>query len=78
MRRFRIPTQRPWPIALRVLVAMIAGYALTSVLTTVLALMLTSFGMNKAEAVLAVTIVSFLVYAPIAMGIFYLTASRGS
>ena len=68
-----------WPVPLRVLVGIFAGYGLTSLLSIALALLLTSFGANKAEAVLAVSIASFPLYAVVAMAVFHACApTRGA
>ena len=60
-----------WSAASRALAAIFGGYILTSLLSIALALLLTAFGMNKAEAVLATTMASFLMYAAIVMAVFH-------
>jgi len=64
-------TARPLSIASRILAAVVGGYILTAFLSIALALLLAMFGMNKAEAVLAVTIASFFVYAATVMAVFH-------
>ena len=59
-----------WSVTSRTLAAIVGGYALTSLITVALSLALPWLGMNQAEAVLASTIVSFLIYAAIIMGVF--------
>jgi hypothetical protein len=64
-------------VASRILAAFVGGYALTSLLSIAFALLLALFGMNKAEAVLATTIASFLIYAVIVMAVIHArTAAR--
>ena len=66
-------TARPsrWSIVSRILAAAVGGYILTALLSIALALLLAMLGMNKAEAVLGVTIASFLVYASIVMAVIH-------
>lgn len=64
-------------VAARIIAAISGGYVLTSLLSIALALALTVFGVNKAEAVLAITMASFLIYAVIVMAVFHArTATR--
>jgi hypothetical protein len=71
------PAQYRWSLVSRVTAAIAGGYVLTSLLAIALALLLTVFGMNKAEAVLAITMASFLMYALIVMAVFHAaTATR--
>ncbi len=66
-----------WSVISRILAAAVGGYILTALLSIAFALLLAMFGMNKAEAVLAVTIASFFVYAATVMAVFYArTAAR--
>jgi len=55
----------------RVVAAFGGGYVLVSVLTVAASLVLAMMGVNKAEAVLATTIASFLIYALIIMAVFH-------
>ena len=67
----------PWPMVSRVSAAIFGGYVLAAVISIALALLLTMVGMNRAEAVLAVTMASFFIYAAIIMAVFYArTATR--
>jgi hypothetical protein len=69
--------QQRLSIASRLSAAVFGGYTLTSLLSIAIALLLTIFGMNKSEAILAVTMVSFVMYAFIVMAVFHTrTATR--
>jgi hypothetical protein len=59
------------PIISRVLAAITGGYAVTSLLTLALTLMLAALGVNQAQALLAATTGSFLVWAAIIMAVFH-------
>lgn len=65
------PARGRWSVTFRVLAAIVGGYALASLITVVLSLMLPWIGVGQAEAVLATTIVSFLIYAAIIMAVFH-------
>lgn len=66
-----------WSVASRVLAAVVGGYIVTSLMTLALTLALTWIGTSQAEALMASTIASFLVYAAIVMAAFHVrTASR--
>lgn len=71
--RFRLDdaARGRWSAAFRVVAAVVGGYTLTSLVTLTLSLALPWLGVNRAEAVLAATIVSFLVYVAIIMGVFH-------
>lgn len=56
-----------WMVASRVLAAVVVGYALTSSATVLLALL---WPLPKAEAVLAASMLSFLLYAGVIVWIF--------
>jgi len=56
-----------WRVASRVLAAVVGGYALTSVVTVLLALL---WPLPKAEAVLASSMLSFALYAGVLVWIF--------
>ena len=60
-----------WSIASRALAAIVGGYALTSLAILALSLTLPWFGMSRAEAVLASTLASFLIYTAIIMAVFH-------
>ena len=55
----------------RVLAAIIGGYLLTSLITLALSLGLPLVGVSRAEAVMASTIISFLIYAAIILAVFH-------
>ncbi|TBU99821.1 DUF3649 domain-containing protein [Stutzerimonas kirkiae] len=56
-----------WRVASRVLAAVLGGYALTSVVTVLLALI---WPTQQAHAVLAATLLSFAVYACVVIWVF--------
>jgi hypothetical protein len=63
--------RRRWSIAARVFAATFGGYAVTSLLTLTVPLVLGMFGVSQAQALLAVTTASFPVYAVIVMAVFH-------
>lgn len=63
--------RRPLSIISRILAATFGGYAVTSLLTVALPLMLGALGINQAQALLAATTGSFLVWAAIIMAVFH-------
>lgn len=60
-----------WSVASRALAAIAGGYALTSLIVLLLSLALPWVGVSQAEAVLASTILSFLIYTAIIMAVFH-------
>lgn len=70
VRRFAVPEHR-LSVAARILAAVAGGYALTSLITLALSHLLPRAGVLQAEAVLASTMVSFLIYAVIVMAVFH-------
>ncbi len=56
-----------WMVASRTLAAVVVGYALTSAVSILLALLLP---VSKAEAVLASTMLSFAIYAAVVIWVF--------
>ena len=60
-----------WSVASRALAAIVGGYVLTSLIVLVLSLALPWIGVSQAEAVLASTIGSFLVWVAIIMAVFH-------
>ncbi len=72
MRRRAMPSaRRRWTVASRVLAAAIGGYALTSLLTADLALLLPRVaGTLPAEGVLAATLWSFALYTAVVLWVF--------
>lgn len=72
-----LSAQYRWSVLSRTLAAIGGGYVLASLLSVALSLLLSLGGMNKAEAVLAMTMISFLIYAAIIMAVFHAsTATR--
>ena len=65
-----------WSVASRVLAAAGGGYALTALTTLALSLALTWVGAGRAEAVLASTMASFLLYAAIVMAVFHARTAK--
>lgn len=51
--------------------AVIGGYVLTSLITLAVPLLLDVIGMSRPQALLAVTMASFLLYAAVIMGVFH-------
>ena len=68
--------QDRWCVASRVIAAVLGGYVLTSLVSIAGALLLSIAGVNKAEAVLAMTMGSFLIYAAIVMAVFHARSAR--
>lgn len=64
-----------WPLLSRILAAVVGGYALTSALTVLAALALPVLGVSAVEALHAVTMTSFLLYAAIIMAIFHASSA---
>jgi len=60
-----------WSVISRVIAAVFGGYVLTSLLSITLSLLLSLVGVNKAEAVLAMSMASFLMFAFIVMAVFH-------
>jgi hypothetical protein len=58
-------------VASRVLAAAGGGYALTSLLTLAVPLLLAAAGIDRAQALLATTMGSFVAYAVIVMAVFH-------
>lgn len=66
-----------WAVASRVLAASAGGYALTSLLTIAVSLLLPLAGVDLAAALLGTTMASFLVWVAIVMAVFHArSASR--
>src|SRR5262245_3082485 len=59
-----------WSLVSRVTAAAVGGYALTSLSTIALSLLLPELGVGRAEALTASIIASFLFYAAIIMAVF--------
>lgn len=72
MIRLRNPTPRPrLAVASRTIAGTLGAYGLTSLITVALSLLLAQAGMARTEAVIAATLVSFAVFALIAMAVFH-------
>jgi hypothetical protein len=63
--------RRRWSVASRAGAAVVGGYALTSLVTLALSLLLPAMGMARPEALLAATVASFPVYAAVIMAVFH-------
>jgi len=59
-----------WSVASRAIAAIVGGYMLTSFVSIAVSLLLAEMGVNKAEAVLAMSMASFLIYAVVIMAVF--------
>jgi Protein of unknown function (DUF3649) len=68
--RFVNESTRYWSVVSRVAAAGLGGYALTSLSTIALSLLLAELGVGRAEAVVASIIASFPYYAVIIMAVF--------
>ncbi len=55
----------------RVVAGTLGAYALTSLVTVALSLLLAAAGMNRVEAVIAATLASFAIFATVAMAVFH-------
>ncbi len=65
-----------WGVASRVIAAIFGGYLLASLVSIAGVLLLSIAGMNKAEAVLAMTMGSFPLFAGIVMAVFHARSAR--
>jgi hypothetical protein len=64
-------------VASRIVAAVGGGYALTSLLTIAVSVLLPLAGINQAQSVFAMTSASFVVYAVVIMAVFHArTATR--
>lgn len=76
MIRLRNATPRPrLAVASRTLAGTLGAYALTSLITVALSLLLARAGMARTEAVIAATLASFAVFAAIAIAVFHATSA---
>ena len=66
-------TRYRWMVASRVFIAAIGGYALTSAATIFLAMV---WPLPKAQAVMAATMVSFVLYAVVVIWVFSVASAR--
>lgn len=60
-----------WDVTFRVLAGTFGAYALTSLTTVALSLVMATFGMDRVEAVTAATLASFAIFAGIAIAAFH-------
>lgn len=70
MRRTRTSAWRRSVVS-RTLAAVFGGYALTSLITVAVTLLLGAIGTSRPQTLLAMTMVSFPVHATIVMGVFH-------
>jgi hypothetical protein len=66
-----VQARRGWSLTSRVLAALVGGYAFTSLLTLTLSLCLPALGVSRAQALHALSMGSFLVYAGVIMAVFH-------
>lgn len=77
MTRLSASSRRRWSVALRALAATFGGYGLIWLLTAALSVLLpAALGMSRVDAVLAVTMSSFLIWAVTAMVVFNARSAR--
>lgn len=67
----RPSARRRWSVLSRILAVTLGAYALTSLVTVALSLLLARIGMDRVEAVTAATLASFAIFALIAMMSFH-------
>lgn len=60
-----------WSVAFRIFAGTLGAYALTSLATVALSLLLARMAMDRVEAVTAATLASFAIFAVIAMAAFH-------
>jgi hypothetical protein len=60
-----------WSATFRIAAGTLGAYALTSLATIALSLLLTRIGMDRVEAVTAATLASFAIFAVVAMATFH-------
>lgn len=60
-----------WSVVARSLAGTLGAYGVTSLFTTALSLVLARIGVDRVEAVTAATLLSFAVFALIAMAVFH-------
>lgn len=60
-----------WSVAFRIVAGTLGAYALTSLVTVALSLLLARMGMDRVEAVTAATLASFAIFAGVAMAAFH-------
>lgn len=65
------PNATRWSIASRALAAALGGYALTSLATIALPLLLETMGVDRSQALITTMMAGFLLYAAIIMAVFH-------
>ncbi|MFT3964630.1 MAG: hypothetical protein QM690_01955 [Sphingobium sp.] len=60
-----------WSVAFRIVAGTFGAYALTSLATVAVSLLLARIGMGRVEAVTAATLASFAIFAGVAMAAFH-------
>ncbi|MCP1469593.1 hypothetical protein J3E64_001275 [Sphingobium sp. OAS761] len=65
------PNATRWSIASRTLAAALGGYALTSLATITLPLLLETIGVDRSQALITTMMAGFLMYAAIIMAVFH-------
>jgi hypothetical protein len=66
-----VQARRGWALTSRVLAALAGGYGFTSLLTLALSLCLPALGVSRVQALHALSMGSFLVYAAVIMAMFH-------
>jgi hypothetical protein len=67
-----------WSLLSRVAAAVLGGYAVTSLINTILPLLLADWGMDEIQAFIAVSMATFLVYAALIIAAFTVRSARGA
>lgn len=65
-----------WSLCSRVLCAVVGGYALTTLLTLSLPLLLERFGIQRAQTLFATSMASFWLYAGVILTVFHARSVR--
>lgn len=77
MKPVNAPARRRWATASRTIAGTLGAYALASLVTVALSLLLDRMGMTRVEAVIAATLASFTIFAFVALAAFQArTATR--
>jgi hypothetical protein len=75
--RFSVPARHRWSVLLRALAATVGGYGFVCLLTAAISVLLpAAFGVSPVDAVLGVTMGSFLFWALIVMAVFHARSAR--
>jgi hypothetical protein len=65
-----------WSAAFRIVGGTLGSYALTSLFTIALSLLLATLGMDRVEAVTTATLASFAIFAGLSMAVFHARSTR--